>query len=161
MTSSSPAIEHVVIYADGCCLGNPGPGGYGTVLKWGEHRKELSGGFARTTNNRMELLGAVVGLEALQGQRNVKLHSDSQYLVKAMEEGWVHKWKRLGWMRNAKEAAVNPDIWQRLLDACKGHEVKFIWVRGHSGNVENERCDVLAKAAAKLPDLPPDAGFRG
>jgi ribonuclease HI len=154
-----PAASVITIHTDGCCLGNPGPGGYGVVLRQGERVKELSGGFRRTTNNRMEILAAIVGLEALKGPQTVHLFSDSQYVVKAMEEGWVRKWKRQHWMRNSKEAAVNPDLWERLLKACEGHRVTFKWVRGHSGDPGNERCDVLAKEAAKQPNLPPDTGY--
>lgn len=149
----------LIIHTDGCCLGNPGPGGYGVVLRQGERVKELSGGFRRTTNNRMEIYAAIMALEALKGRQKVDLYTDSQYVVKAIEEGWARKWKRQHWMRNSKEAAVNPDLWERLLQACDAHQVTFKWVRGHSGDAGNERCDVLAKAAAKLPDLPPDPGY--
>jgi ribonuclease HI len=153
--------EIIIIFADGCCLGNPGPGGYGVVMRQGDRVKELSGGFRKTTNNRMEILGAIVGLEALKGPQKVELFSDSQYVVKAMEEGWAVKWRRQNWMRNSKEAAVNPDLWERMLSVCALHSVKFRWVKGHAGNRDNERCDVLAKAAAEQKDLPPDTGYLG
>ncbi len=153
-------LKQVVIYTDGACSGNPGPGGYGVVMLFGDHRKELSGGFRKTTNNRMELLGAIEGLRALKDRCAVKLHTDSQYVVNAIEKGWAAKWKANGWMRNKKDKAVNPDLWEQLLQLCKQHKVEFIWVRGHSGNVENERCDVLAVAASQQPNLPVDEGYR-
>lgn len=149
-------LKQVVIYTDGACSGNPGPGGYGAVLLYNGHRKELSGGFRLTTNNRMEMLAAIEALRSLKDRCAVKLHSDSQYVINAIEKGWAAKWKANGWMRNKKDKAVNPDLWQQLLDLCKQHKVEFIWVRGHSGNVENERCDVLAVAAAQQRNLPAD-----
>ena len=148
--------KQVVIYTDGACSGKPGPGGYGVVLLFGEHRKELSGGFRKTTNNRMELLGAIEGLRALKERCSVKLHTDSQYVVNAIEKGWAAKWKANGWMRNKKDKAVNPDLWEQLLTLCQQHNVEFVWVRGHSGDKENERCDVLAVAAAQQRNLPAD-----
>ncbi len=150
----------VTIYTDGACIGNPGPGGYGAVLLSGEHRKELSGGFANTTNNRMEILAAIVGLESLKKPSAVTIYSDSRYLVDAIEKGWAPKWQANGWMRNKKERAVNPDLWERLLDLTKQHDVEFRWVRGHAGNKENERCDKLAVAAAKGRNLPVDSGYK-
>lgn len=153
-------LKQVVIYTDGACSGNPGPGGYGVVLLFNGHRKELSGGFRKTTNNRMELLGAIEGLRALKDRCAVKLHTDSQYVVNAIEKGWAAKWRANGWMRNKKERAVNPDLWEQLLQLCQQHKVQFVWVRGHAGNVENERCDVLAVAASQQPNLPVDEGYR-
>ena len=150
----------VTIYTDGACIGNPGPGGYGAVLLSGEHRKELSGGFANTTNNRMEILAAIVGLESLKKPSEVTLYSDSRYLVDAIQKGWALKWQANGWMRNKKDRAVNPDLWERLLALTKQHDVEFRWVRGHAGNKENERCDKLAVAAAKGNSLPPDSGYK-
>lgn len=149
-------LKYVVIYTDGACSGNPGPGGYGVVMLFGEHRKELSGGFRKTTNNRMELLGAIEGLRALKERCSVKLHTDSQYVVNAIEKGWAAKWRANGWMRNKKEKAVNPDLWEQLLTLCQQHKVEFVWVKGHAGNKENERCDVLAVAAAQQRNLPAD-----
>lgn len=149
-------LKQVVIYTDGACSGNPGPGGYGAVLLFNGHRKELSGGFRRTTNNRMELLGAIEALRALKERCSVKLHTDSQYIVNAIEKGWATKWQANGWMRNKKEKAVNPDLWEQLLTLCQHHKVEFIWVRGHNGDKENERCDRLAVAAAQQPNLPAD-----
>lgn len=153
-------LRQVVIYTDGACSGNPGPGGYGAVLLFNGHRKELSGGFRLTTNNRMEMLAAIEALRSLKDRCAVKLHSDSQYVVNAIEKGWAAKWKANGWMRNKKDKAVNPDLWEQLLQLCKQHKVEFVWVRGHSGNIENERCDVLAVAAAQQPNLPVDEGYR-
>ncbi len=152
-------IKNVVIYTDGGCIGNPGPGGYGVVLLSQGRRKELSGGFRLTTNNRMELMGAIVGLEALTMPCEVTLYSDSKYVVDAMELGWAKRWQANGWRRNKKEKAVNPDLWQRLLEVCKKHEVRFQWVKGHAGNLENERCDYLANSTAMQKNLPEDKGY--
>ncbi|HKP97559.1 MAG TPA: ribonuclease HI [Fibrobacteria bacterium] len=151
--------DSITIYTDGGCLGNPGPGGYGAVLLYRDHRKELSGGYRLTTNNRMELMGAIAALEALKARSKAVLHTDSQYVVNAMEKGWAQKWRRNGWRKPDKQPAMNPDLWERLLDLCSRHEVKFAWVRGHAGNVENERCDALANQAATRKDLPPDPGY--
>ena len=152
-------LKHVTIYTDGACLGNPGPGGYGVVLLYNGHRRELSGGFRLTTNNRMEMMAAIVGLEALKTRCRVTLSSDSQYLVDAITLGWAQRWRANGWLRNKKDRAVNPDLWERLLDLCDQHEVTFRWVRGHAGNRENERCDRLATQAARQKDLPADTGY--
>ena len=151
--------KHVTIYTDGACIGNPGPGGYGVVLIYGEHRRELSGGYRRTTNNRMELMGPIKSLEALNQSCRVTLHSDSQYVVEGIEKGWAKRWRGNSWMRNKREQAVNPDLWGRLLDLCETHEVEFRWVRGHAGDVENERCDQLAALAARQTALPVDEGY--
>ena len=150
----------MTIHTDGACLGNPGPGGYGIVLQYGGHRKELSGGYRRTTNNRMELLAVIKALEALTQPCQVILHSDSRYVVDAMEKGWARQWQANGWRRSRQEKALNPDLWETLLHLCEQHDVKFRWVRGHSGNAENERCDRLAAQAAKQPNLPADRGYR-
>ena len=149
-------MKNVTIYSDGACSGNPGPGGYGTILSCNGVEKELSGGFRKTTNNRMELLGAIVGLESLKEKCDVTMVTDSQYVVNGIEKGWAKRWKANGWMRNRKEPAINPDLWERLLCAIDKHSVKFTWVRGHNGHPENERCDELAVAAAAGPDLPED-----
>jgi ribonuclease HI len=156
---SDTDLPEVVAYTDGCCLGNPGPGGYGVVLMSGTNRKELSGGFKHTTNNRMEILAAILALESLKEPCRVVLHSDSQYVIKAMNEGWAEKWKSRGWRTAGNQAAANPDLWERMLRARIRHKVTFIWVKGHSGVVENERCDVLANAAAKGV-LEDDTGYR-
>jgi ribonuclease HI len=151
--------KQVTIYTDGACHGNPGPGGYGVVLLYGGRRRELSGGFRLTTNNRMELLAAITGLETLKEPCQVTLHSDSLYVVKAMQEGWPARWRANAWRRQDKQPAVNPDLWQRLLDLCETHDVSFEWVRGHASNIENERCDELANDAARRPGLPQDEGY--
>lgn len=151
--------KHVTIYSDGACVGNPGPGGYGVVLIYGGHRRELSGGYRRTTNNRMELMGPIKGLEALNQRCRVTLHSDSQYVVEGIEKGWAKRWRDNGWMRNKREQAISPDLWGRLLDLCEKHEVHFRWVRGHAGNTENERCDQLAVQAAHQENLMIDQGY--
>ena len=139
----------VTIYTDGSCLGNPGPGGYGAVLVHDRGRREISGGFRLTTNNRMEILAVIEGLEALAEPCDVTLYSDSRYVVDAMEKGWAERWRVNGWRRNKKERAINPDLWQRLLDLAAKHRVGFRWVRGHAGNRENERADYLAMGAAQ------------
>jgi ribonuclease HI len=152
--------EPVIIYTDGGCIGNPGPGGWGAVLLWQGRRKEISGGYKLTTNNRMELMGAIAALEALKNPgHKVELHTDSQYVVKAMEEGWARAWKRMGWIKKDKKPALNPDLWDRLLEAAGRHKVRFFWVKGHNGNTENERCDVLANTAARQGGMPADPGY--
>ena len=152
-------MKHVTIHTDGSCLGNPGPGGYGAILDYQGQERELSGGFRRTTNNRMEILGVIVGLEALTEPCTATIYSDSRYVVDAIEKGWARKWKANGWMRNKREAAVNPDLWDRLLRALDKHEVGLKWVRGHAGNAGNTRADRLAVAAAKGTSLPRDDGY--
>lgn len=129
-------------------MNNPGPGGFGTILLYGNHRKELSGGFRLTTNNRMEILAVIKGLEALKERCRVTIYSDSQYVVNAIEKGWALRWQSNGWRRNRKEKAINPDLWEQLLRLCDQHEVRFQWIRGHIGTPENERADQLAKAAS-------------
>jgi ribonuclease HI len=156
----SETIKRVTIYTDGGCDPNPGPGGYGVVLLFGRHRKELSGGFRLTTNNRMELYAAIKGLEALSEPCRVTLYSDSEYLVNAMNKGWAKRWQARNWMRNSKDKALNPDLWQRLLELCEQHQVEFEWVRGHAGNRENERCDQLATQAMQRQDLPADENYQ-
>lgn len=147
------------IYTDGSCLGNPGPGGYGIILAYNKNRKELSGGYRITTNNRMELQAAIKGLSSLKSKCNVTLYSDSKYLIDAISNGWAQNWKANGWMRNRKEIALNSDLWDTLLKLCDQHQVEFIWVKGHAGNKENERCDNLAFNAAKRLDLPSDENY--
>lgn len=152
-------LKHVAIYTDGAASGNPGPGGYGVILEFQGKRKELSGGYRRTTNNRMELLAAVVGLEALKERCEVTLYTDSAYLVNALNEGWAQRWRAHGWMRNKNEPALNPDLWERLLRLCEQHEVHFVGVKGHAGHPENERCDQLAQEAARGINLPVDTAY--
>lgn len=150
--------KNVVIYTDGSCLGNPGPGGYGTILLYKQHRKELSGGFRLTTNNRMELLAAIIGLESLKDQCQVELTTDSQYVRLGITQ-WVAGWKRNNWRTSQKQPVKNQDLWQRLDLACSKHNVKWHWVKAHNGHPENERCDELARAAATHQATAIDTAF--
>ncbi len=143
----------VKMYTDGSARGNPGPGGYGTILEYvdpeGElHTKELSAGFPDTTNNRMELMGVIAGLEALNRPCEVELYTDSTYVMNAFNQHWIEKWQQNGWKRGKNEAVKNVDLWQRLLAAKEPHQVQFFWVKGHAGHPQNERCDKLATTAA-------------
>ena len=147
-------MKHVIIHTDGACSGNPGPGGYAAILQFNGVEKELSGGFRRTTNNRMELMAAITALEALKERCKVTLFTDSRYIVDAINQGWAERWKRNGWMRNKKEAALNPDLWERLLSLLTKHNVTVQWTRGHAGDTLNERCDRLAVSASQADDLP-------
>jgi ribonuclease HI len=137
----------VRIYTDGACAGNPGPGGYGVILLYNGAERRLSDGARHTTNNRMELLAAIVGLEALKRPCTVELYSDSRYVVDAVEQGWVHVWRANGWRRKGGKPAMNPDLWDRLLYLLPRHKVKFIWVKAHAGNEYNNLCDAMANAA--------------
>lgn len=152
-------MKSIVIYTDGACSGNPGAGGYGVVMLYSTARKELSGGYRKTTNNRMEVLAVIKGLEALKEPCAVKLYSDSKYVVDAIEKGWAKKWRSQGWMRNNKEKASNVDLWERLLALLEIHQVSFIWVKGHADNPENERCDQLARAAIQKNTLENDENY--
>jgi ribonuclease HI len=151
--------KHVIIYTDGACIDNPGPGGYGVVLLYGQKRRELTGGYRRTTNNRMELMAAIAGLQALKMPCRVTIFSDSQYLVNGMTQGWAERWRANGWRTSKTKKAANPDLWGQLLDLCDQHDVEFAWVRGHMGDRENERCDYLSIQAAGQANLPTDDGF--
>lgn len=146
----------VTVYTDGGALGNPGPGGFGVVMLYNQHRKELSGGYRLTTNNRMELLAVIAALEKLNTPCDVVLYTDSRYVADAINQGWARRWRANGWRRNAREPALNPDLWQRLLELLEQHHMRVEWVKGHAGNPENERCDQLSLAAARRPDLPAD-----
>ncbi|WP_178006609.1 ribonuclease HI [Mediterraneibacter sp.] len=154
----------VKIYTDGAARGNPdGPGGYGTVLEYIDtkgvlHTKELSQGYVRTTNNRMELMAVIAGLEALNRPCEVEVYSDSQYVVNAFNQHWVDGWIKKGWKRGKNEPVKNPDLWKRLLAAKEKHEVSFHWVKGHDGHPQNERCDLLATSAADGDTLLVDEG---
>jgi ribonuclease HI len=159
MTSEQRQRKTVTIYTDGGCDPNPGAGGYGVILISGKARKELSGGFCLTTNNRMEIFAAIAGLEALKCPCKVTLYSDSRYLVDAVTKGWAQRWKANGWRRNKKDKALNIDLWKRLLALCEQHMVRFEWVKGHAGHGPNERCDELAMLALKKPNLPIDKGY--
>lgn len=138
-------MKDVEIFTDGACSGNPGPGGWGAVLRFGPHEKELSGGEALTTNNRMELMGAISALEALREGCAVDLHTDSEYLKNGVTK-WMHGWKRNGWRTADKKPVKNQDLWERLDEALKRHEIRWHWVKGHAGHAENERADALARA---------------
>lgn len=145
----------IELYTDGAASGNPGPGGFGVVLKFKQHRKEISGGFKRTTNNRMELLAVIVGLESVtSNDLKVKVYSDSKYVVDAINLKWILGWRKTGFKNKA-----NVDLWQRFLRVYDAKKHEFIWVKGHADNVENNRCDVLAVAASKQPNLPIDEGY--
>jgi ribonuclease HI len=146
----------VLIYTDGGAIDNPGPGGYGVVLRSKGHRKELSGGYRWTTNNRMELLACIEGLKILKRGCSVVLFSDSKYVVDGMTKGWAERWQTSGWTLSTGQPVKNADLWQQLLALCQKHRVEFRWVRGHSGNPDNERCDQLATAAAQRQDLAVD-----
>jgi len=152
-------LKEVFIYSDGGSAPNPGPGGYGVVMKYKQHRKELFGGFRKTTNNRMEITGAIRGLEELTERCRVTLRTDSQYVVNPIEKGWARKWRSNNWMRNKKEAAINPDLWAILLELCDKHDVTFEWVKGHAGDPDNERCDALCAEGRAIPELPVDEGY--
>ena len=145
----------IKIYTDGAAQGNPGPGGYGAIMRFGEHEKELSQGFRRTTNNRMELMAVIAGLEAIRKTGiPVTIYSDSKYVVEAIEKGWLWGWEKKDFAKKA-----NPDLWKRYIPLHHKYKPKFVWVRGHSGHEENERCDRLAVEAASGFGLPPDVGY--
>ena len=151
----------ITIYTDGACQSNPGPGGYGVVLIVDGQRRELSGGFRKTTNNRMELFSVIRALRELDRPScKVTVYSDAQYVVNMINGGYAQRWRRDGWTRNrGKDPAMNPDLWEILLDLCARHDVKFVWVRGHTDNKENSRCDELAVAARQGANLPVDEGY--
>ena len=136
----------VTIYTDGACSGNPGPGGWGAILRYQGKEKELSGGAKQTTNNRMELMGVISALQALKEPCVVELYSDSKYVVDALEKGWAESWKKKGWIKSDKKPALNTDLWEELLTLCHMHEVHCNWVKGHAENEYNNRCDQLATA---------------
>jgi len=152
-------LKKIKIYTDGGSLGNPGPGGYGIILKHNDRIKEISGGYKITTNNRMELTAAIVALNALKEKCDVTLYTDSKYVVDGITLGWAERWKRNGWKRNKKDKAENPDLWSKLLDLVANHQIKFEWVKGHAGHPENERCDELVKIAAGGKHLLNDEGY--
>ncbi|HAE78334.1 ribonuclease HI [Morganella morganii] len=150
--------DKVEIFTDGSCLGNPGPGGYGALLRYKGHEKALSEGFFLTTNNRMELLAAIVALETLSRPCDIVLTTDSQYVRQGITQ-WIHNWKRRGWRKADKSPVVNVDLWQRLDAAITRHQIDWQWVKGHAGHPENERCDELARAAAESPSQD-DTGYQ-
>ncbi len=137
------------MFTDGACSGNPGPGGYGTILRYNGFEKEISGGEANTTNNRMELMAVIAGLQALKEPCSITLYTDSKYVADGIAKGWAASWRARGWKKGDKSPALNPDLWGQLLDLLEEHDVKIIWVKGHAGHKENERCDEMAVAQSK------------
>ncbi len=137
-------MKQVTLYTDGACSGNPGPGGWGLILEYQGHEKELSGGENPTTNNRMELTAVIRGLEALKEPCIVELYSDSKYVIDGLEKGWAASWQRRGWVKSDKKPALNPDLWARLLELTARHRMRYHWVKGHADNPKNNRCDQLA-----------------
>lgn len=142
-------MKQVTIYTDGACSGNPGPGGWGAILQYGPHTKEMSGGEANTTNNRMELTGVIRALQTLKEPCAVDLYSDSKYVIDALEKGWAWGWKRRGWVKSDKKPALNPDLWEELLRLTQTHKLEYHWVKGHASNPLNNRCDELAVAESQ------------
>ncbi len=140
-------MKNITIYTDGACSGNPGPGGYGIVLMYNEHKKEIYKGFKKTTNNRMELMAVVEGLNMLKEKCNVKIYSDSKYVVDAINKGWLNSWVLKNWVRGKNNPVLNVDLWKQLVPLLNEHTVEFIWVKGHANNFYNERCDELARYA--------------
>ncbi len=142
-------LSEVKLYTDGACSGNPGPGGWGAILRCGEYEKVLSGGEAETTNNRMELMAVIRGLEALNRRCRVTIYSDSKYFVDGIDKGWAKSWQKNGWKKSDKSLAKNPDLWERLLSLLDCHETRLVWLKGHAGHPENERCDAMAVAESQ------------
>lgn len=142
-------MKEVTIFTDGACSGNPGPGGWGAILRYGEYEKELSGGEAETTNNRMELSAVIAALEALKEPCKVTVVTDSKYVSDAVTLGWAENWRKKGWRRSDRSPALNPDLWEKLLELISKHDVSFVWVKGHDGHPENERCDAMAVAQSQ------------
>lgn len=145
----SEELTKVDIFTDGACSGNPGPGGFGTILRCNGVEKELSGGEPETTNNRMELMAVITGLKALKRRCDVTVYTDSQYVANGINNGWAESWKRNGWRKSDKKPALNPELWDELLKELEKHKYKIVWVKGHAGHSENERCDRLAVAESK------------
>jgi ribonuclease HI len=159
--TAAPVKDGVIIYTDGGSLGNPGPGGYGAVILYNSEKKEISGGFKKTTNNRMELMAVIEALKQLEHKdKQVTIYSDSSYVVNGITKGWAKSWRKNNWIKSNKEPAINPDLWSELLDLLKPLNASFIWVKGHAGNPMNERCDELAKSSASKSNLPEDKGYR-
>lgn len=154
-----PMLKQISLFTDGSCLGNPGPGGYGAILIYKQHQKELSQGYRLTTNNRMELMAAIAGLQSLQEPCMVRLTTDSQYVKQGITQ-WIQNWKRRGWLTASKEPVKNVDLWKLLDTEVQRHQVDWHWVKGHSGHDENERCDILARDAAMSHDLLEDTGYQ-
>ncbi|NJR20333.1 MAG: ribonuclease HI [Hyphomonadaceae bacterium] len=152
MLDKTARDDAIIIHTDGACSGNPGPGGWGAILSFGDHEKELSGGEQHTTNNRMELMGAIAALEALKRPCTVTVFTDSQYVQKGIKE-WIHAWKKRGWKKADGQPVINADLWQRLDAASKPHKIDWRWVKGHAGNVMNERADALARQGTQSAQL--------
>ncbi len=150
-----------IVYTDGSSLGNPGPGGYGVVIKYGDERQEFSYGYRKTTNNRMEMLAAAIALENIPEGSDVMLHSDSKLLIDAFNKNWINGWQKRGWKKADKSKVLNIDLWKKIIEAMKGKTVKFVWVKGHDGIPENERCDVLGRTAAGESPTEADIGYEG
>ena len=161
MEAYEETMKKLDIYTDGACSGNPGSGGYGVVMLYKGARKELSQGYKTTTNNRMEALAVIKALEALKEPCEVTLYSDSKYVVDSITKGWVYNWKKKNWIKSDKKKALNVDLWERLLPLLEKHNVEFVWVKGHADNVENERCDELARMAIASGNLLEDENYRG
>ncbi len=149
-------MKDIIIYTDGACSGNPGPGGYGIVLMYNEHKKEISKGFKKTTNNRMELMAVVDALKMLKEACSVKVYSDSKYVVDAINKGWLKGWVMKNWVRGKNNPVLNVDLWKQLVPLLEKHDVQFIWVKGHANNLYNERCDELARMAINNSNLHED-----
>lgn len=145
-------MKRVNLYTDGSCRGNPGPGGWGAVLRYGAHERELSGGEANTTNNRMELMAVIEGLSAIKEPCEVELCTDSKYVADGLSKGWAKGWRAKGWRKSNGSPALNPDLWERLLELCEYHHVEIVWVKGHAGHPENERCDCMAQTESAKYD---------
>lgn len=152
-------LKQISLFTDGSCLGNPGPGGYAAILVYNQHRKELSQGYTLTTNNRMELMAAIAGLRALSEPCQVTLTTDSQYVRQGITQ-WIHNWKKKGWKTANREPVKNSDLWKELDTEIQRHQIEWLWVKGHSGHPENERCDVLAKEAAMAENKLDDLGYQ-
>lgn len=156
MNEKMPAVQ---IYTDGACSGNPGPGGYGCILIYQKHTKEISGGYNLTTNNRMELMGIIKGLEQLKKPCNIDLYTDSRYIVDAFNRGWIRSWMNKDWKKSDGYPVKNVDLWKRLMELAKPHKINWIWVKGHAENELNDRCDRMAVKASKGENLPDDPGY--
>ncbi|MDF2177574.1 ribonuclease HI [Aliiglaciecola sp. CAU 1673] len=151
-------MKKIDIYTDGSCLGNPGPGGYGVVMQYGKHLKELSQGYRLTTNNRMEMMAAIAALQALRENCDIRLSTDSQYLRQGISQ-WIHNWRKNGWRTADRKPVKNADLWQQLDQLVQSHKIEWLWVKGHAGHPQNERCDELARVAAQGDNLIEDKGF--
>ncbi|SHN56586.1 ribonuclease HI [Desulfovibrio litoralis] len=152
-------MKEVEIFTDGSCLGNPGAGAYAAILRYNGTEKNIVGGFSLTTNNRMEVMAAISALELLKEPCKATIYTDSRYLCDAIEKKWLKGWQKNGWKTAAKKAVKNQDLWERLAILLEKHQIRFVWVEGHAGHIENEKCDELARTEAAKKSLPPDLGF--